>query len=636
MAHRLFVYVLALCCVVSSPTIVGAQTSTGKSSPRVTEPPPAKGPSTGEAADPVAAARRATAVALVTSLADEARNYKDDTLRVRIQARAADTLWESDREGATALFQRAWEAAEAVDKAGERRSEEARKNFFAGRGVGFIPPVPNLRVEVLKYAARLDRELGEQFLARIEEDKKGEASDTASNTNPSNSWDPTEPPTALIKRLELATLLLEGGDPERALRFADPALARVTKQGIIFLYKLRQKNRAEADRRFASLLTRTAVDVSADANSVSLLSSYVVTPLVFATVTRNGRAFGGEAAPPPDLPSDLRAAFFRTAAQVLLRPVAPQGQDLTSAGPAGIYFTIARLLPVFEQHSPDRVPELRAHLASLTPDAPESVRNDYAMLTAGFNSGAPHAEDAQAVLEQLRRAVGSNERDRIYVSALRGITKSDPARARELADKIENPDLKQRARAFVEFAAVKAALESKNVEDALRIARSGILPPMQRVWVYTEVARALRKVDPARVLQLLNEALADARRIDQSVPESAQSLTAVATQYFDVDRARAWEVMAMAVKAAGMSDRFTGEAGKVTAHLQTRHMVATFDFEAPGFDLNGIFGSLAEDDLQRAIELARGFTAEDPRAIALLAIARTVLEKKPEKAGRLK
>jgi len=636
MARHSLANVLAFCCVVSSLSPASAQTPTSKASTQIKEPPTANQPAAGGEADPLVAARRATAISLVTSLAEEARGYRDDTLRVRIQARAADALWQTDREGATALFHQAWEAAEVVDKAGERREEEARRDFLSGRGVGFIPRVPNLRLEVLRYAAKLDRELGEKFLARIEEDKKSDASDTPSNTKLSDYWDPTEPPAALAKRLELATLLLEGGEVERSLRFAEPALTRVTKPGIIFLYKLRQRNRADADRRFAALLTRTAVDPSADANSVSLLSSYAFTPLIFATVTRNGRVFGGEAAPPPDLPADLRAAFFRTATQILLRPISPQGQDRTSAGPAGTYFVIVRLLPLFEQYAPGRVTELRAYLASLTPDAPESVRNDYAMLTAGFTSETPPAEDTQVVLEQLRRAPTGAARDRIYVRALRGITQTDPQRAREIADKIENPELRKRARAFVDFAAVRTALDGKDAEEALRVARAGTLPPVQRVWVYTEVARLLRKADPARALQMLNEALTEARRIDQGVPESAQALTAIATQYFEVDRPRAWDVMAEAVKVAGKAPTFTGEGGKVTAHLQTGHMAATFDFEAPGFDLKGIFSSLAKDDLQRAIELARSFAGEDPRAISILAIARSVFETKPEKMGSQK
>jgi hypothetical protein len=584
--------------------------------------------------DPLAEARQATAIALVTSLADEARDYRDETLRVRVQARAAETLWETDRERARSLFYRAWESADAVDKAGERRVQEERKRLLSGQGgPGFISPTPNLRLEVLRFAARCDRALGEKFLASLEEEKKKEEADAASDISSLDYWDPTEPPTALNKRMELANLLLEGGDVERALRFADPALARVTKPGIIFLYNLRQKNVTAADQRFAALLARTAVDPSADANSVSLLSSYAFTPLVFATVTRNGRAYGGKAAPAPNLSANVYAAFFRTAAQVLLRPIAPPGQDRTSAGPAGTYFIIARLLPLFEQYAPDRITELNAYLASLTSDAPTNLRNDYAMLTAGFNSEPPPGDDVQAILSQLRRASSSAERDRIYVSALRGITKNDPPRAREIADKIENPDLRKRALAFVDFAAIRTALERKNVEEALRITRAGNLPFIQRVWAYTEVTQLLGKSDPTRVLQLLNEAAAEARRIDQNSQQRAQALTAIATRLLDVDRPHAWETMVEVVKASSNADDFKGEGGKVTAHLQTGSMVATFDFEVPSFDLKGIFSSLAKDDLQRAIELARGFTAEEPRAIAVLGVARSVLYEKQKRAG---
>ena len=329
--------------------------------------------------------RRSTALALVSTLADEARDYRDETLRVRVQARAAEVLWENDRDRARFLFHRAWDAADLVDKVGERRVKEDRIKLLTGPGgPTFIPPPPNLRLEVLRFASRCDRELSEKFLATLEEEKKKEATDVGSETSPVSRWDPTEPSSAINKRLELGILLLERGEVERALQFADPALARVTQLGIIFLYKLQQKDAAAANQRFAALLSRTAVDRLADANSVSLLSTYAFTPLIFATVTFNGRAYGGEPVPAPVLPAELRDAFFRTAAQVLLRPLPPPDQDFSSAGRAGTYFVIARLLPLFQQYAPDRVPELSAHLTSLTQDTPLAVRDDHTMLTAGF------------------------------------------------------------------------------------------------------------------------------------------------------------------------------------------------------------------------------------------------------------
>ena len=49
---------------------------------------------------------------------------------------------------------------------------------------------------------------------------------------------------------------------------------------------------------------------------------------------------------------------------------------------------------------------------------------------------------------------------------------------------------------------------------------------------------------------------------------------------------------------------------------------------ATDFDLLGVFRSLAKIDLYPAIEAAKNFTNEVPRANAILAIARTVLEEK--------
>jgi len=44
-------------------------------------------------ADPLAEARRTMASSLLTSLADEARSFRDLALRARVQARSADALW---------------------------------------------------------------------------------------------------------------------------------------------------------------------------------------------------------------------------------------------------------------------------------------------------------------------------------------------------------------------------------------------------------------------------------------------------------------------------------------------------------------------------------------------------------------
>src|ERR687889_245774 len=81
-----------------------------------------------EEADAEAAQQRTIAISLVTTLADEARSFKDQTRRARVQARAADVLWDSDPDRARELFRRAWEAAEIVDaETAKKRAEEMKR-----------------------------------------------------------------------------------------------------------------------------------------------------------------------------------------------------------------------------------------------------------------------------------------------------------------------------------------------------------------------------------------------------------------------------------------------------------------------------------------------------------------------------
>ena len=97
---------------------------------------PKKPKANNEEADAEAAQQRTVAISLVTSLADEARSFKDQTRRARVQARAADVLWDTDPDRARELFRRAWEAAEIVDaEAAKKRAEDMKRMESEGEPV---------------------------------------------------------------------------------------------------------------------------------------------------------------------------------------------------------------------------------------------------------------------------------------------------------------------------------------------------------------------------------------------------------------------------------------------------------------------------------------------------------------------
>jgi hypothetical protein len=593
-------------------------------------------------ADPLAEIRRATAINMITSLADEARSFRDEALRARVQARAADALWETDQEKARALFRRAWDAAEAADREAQRRGEEERRRQREQGGPMVWMNPPDLRSEVLRLASRRERELGEEFLGKLEEARRRQVEDAAlpkAGDAPKRADTPEaevmSDETTHAQRLQLARQLLEGGDVERARQFAGPALERVSRGAIRFLTDLRRKAPAEADKVYASLVARAAADPASDANTVSLLSSYLFSPQFIIAIDRGG-SYSMESAGaqplPENVPDGLRRAFFQMASAVLLRPLPPPDQDRTTAGRAGTYFVIGRLLPLFEQFMPERVAPLRTMMAALTPDVPERRRaeNEH-LLTAGLErDDQPRRDEVQAALDRLGRATTPAERERARQDAALAALARGDERAREFAERVEDKDARAQLLSFIDYDAVSRALTRKDAEEAVRLARSGALTHIQRVWAYAEAAKLIAKDDRGRAVELLDEAAEEARRIDGTDADRPRAVLAVLTPLFDLDAGRVWSLMPDLVKAVNAAPEFTGEDGRLVVKFQTRERASVRSGNVDAFNLQPVFAALARADMNRATEFARAFAGEGPRASATLAVAAAVL-KEPAK-----
>lgn len=570
--------------------------------------------------------RRAFAISLVTSLADEARSYQDLALRARVLARAGDVLWDADSITARALFRRAWEAAEKGDS--EDITVKTKDNPPAMVAALRRASGRDLRSEVLSMVARRDRGLGEEFLAKLKTENERETKDSKSTRSSGDSWSAAE---ADSKRLQVARRLLDDGQVERALEFAAPALDHVNASSIGFLSELRAKNPEAADQRFAFLLTRTELDPSSDANTASGLSSYAFTPGFYVTFSADGRArwSQGDSAStaPPNLPVALRIRFFQVAAGVLMLPLPPPNQDLTSSGRTGKYMVIKRLLPLFDQYVPDTASALRAQLAALAGDqSNKSMGDDNPLLTQGLQSEATSGNALEKMQERLDHAGTTRQRDLIYADAAVELAKQGDARARDMAEKIDDSDRRAQVGQYVDFEFVQLAIRKKDAHEVARLAKSGQLTHIQRGWAYTQAARLLINSDGSSSAQFLEEAAGEARRIDADDPDRARLLTGVATQFVTADRIRAWEILGEAVKAANSAEKFTGENIQLHFPLMTK---GGFNFVSIGgedFGLSGLLSVLTKDDLYRSVDLAKSFRNDAPRANATLAIARAILE----------
>lgn len=577
--------------------------------------------------------RRAKARALLVALSSDARTFRDETLRARSLARIADALWQVDAEQGRLLFRKAWDAAEVADIESDKKlQEEIRQQQLRSGNKGYvINDPPNIRRDVLRLAAKHDRALGEEFLEKLRVQKLDAANSATAKPNPNNLSE------AMNQRLSVARELLQNGEMERALQFAEPVLALVTMESMNFLSFVREKNATVADTRYAALLASSNNNPQADANTVSLLSSYIFTPhlhIVFSGTSTSTSQSSSTIAPAAVSP-ELKNAFFQTAAAILLKPLPPPGQpDQSSAGPDGKYLVIKRLLPFFEQSAPAAMVEsLRGHMSALNTIISDGARRyDQDSLDEGLRAKKPAADREQSLLDKIERAKTSDERDSLYVQLAYLAFRQGDVRARDYVSKVENTELRKQAQVFVDGELAVYFVEKKKPDEALELVHKGELTQIIKTWVLTQSAKLLAKTDKDKAQDVLNEAATEARRIDVSDPNLPRALVGVANALKVIEPARVWDATFDAVKAANSAEGFTGEDGEIVLMFQSKGSSSVHTNDVPDFDLEGIFKDLALQDYDRAVELARGFQGEGPRAVATIAIARAILE--PQKKSK--
>ena len=125
------------------------------------------------------------------------------------------------------------------------------------------------------------------------------------------------------------------------------------------------------------------------------------------------------------------------------------------------------------------------------------------------------------------------------------------------------------------------------------------------------------------VLQSLSSAQAPASKAKKPAVKKA------ATEVDPLAEARRTMASSLLTSLGDELSGFSGEDGELTMRVEFKSGGAmTNNFKVDSFDLTDLFTSLAKEDFNRAADLPKGFTGESPRAVAMLAVARTVLNKK--------
>ena len=126
-------------------------------------------------------------------------------------------------------------------------------------------------------------------------------------------------------------------------------------------------------------------------------------------------------------------------------------------------------------------------------------------------------------------------------------------------------------------------------------------------------------------MHLLEEAVREVNRVESNKPDRAVLLVGIANQFVGVDQVRAWEIIGEVVKEANRFEGFTG-AHTIAFPLMTSSNVKFINIGGENFSLTNVFRALAKDDLYRAVDVAKSFKYDAPRATVTLAIASQILK----------
>src|SRR6185369_6189858 len=261
-------------------------------------------------------------------------------------------------------------------------------------------------------------------------------------------------------------------------------------------------------------------------------------------------------------------------------------------------------------------------------DRPQTGLSDETpLLTQGFQAEEKAASVLERIQDRLEHAKTSRDRDVIYEDGAVMLASQGDGRAQDFAQKVEDSVRRAQVRRYVDFELLRFALREKKASKAIQLAASDQLTYAQSAWACIQAARLLMNSERQHGEELLEEAANHARRIEPEDPNRARLLTSVATVFLTVDHVRAWEIMSEAVKAANNSEKFTGENVELHFPFATKSGLRITSVGGAEFGLSGVLRFLAKDDLYRSIDVAKSFKNDAPRAVAILAIASSLLQK---------
>jgi hypothetical protein len=575
---------------------------------------------------------RLQAVSMIEQTASEAPLWNDKKNAVRALADAADLLWdEKPGQGAKWLI-RAWELIEQVSDAPQ---DERLKDFFSRSDR------TDLRTAVLTVARNHDRALAEKFLKQLAEQEPNEKKNRGAFDNR----------TARSEQLlQMAQQTIES-DPELAFSLAERSLVDGISFGLQnILTSLRKKNAELANRLFDLAIARFNAG-QPDASEAQVLAGYLFQSGFTFGVNSRGQTVLAvnplqQNSPPVALSEPQRAKAFLVAVfeKLISNPWAvetPEGRQRAQP----IVTLGERLSGPYRTYAPDLAASALGLVAQLKRQLfPEldSGATTQSRTGSGDSSKPLTREELNEkritdLEDKAERESNSAFRNVAYAQAALAVKPEDFARAKSIAEKIDDDALRSDAISFVLYRAALSLIDKSEPDKVIEIA-SQISDAARRAVARIAIANRLlaKKTEPEdralleqRALDLLNEVERDLTKQEPSTKVARILLgrTAVLAKLDKEQALTALQHTAQVINKLEAFDLRDGAAPDLALGVSASSG-ATVDRPRIGFSFRNAIEPLITTNFEQIASAADAFTSKEVRGVARLEVAKIYLRQR--------
>lgn len=464
------------------------------------------------------------AIESLESLARTLKSETDKPSAAALQARIADTLWKFAEPSAREIFSWAFEAARAPlpdDLKDGKRMDYLRRQAVAVK-------------EVLRRLGRHDSKQAEVWFKELEEERVSDEQATR------------------LRREERGELLVQ-----LALELAPTNPEQSARLGLLSL------SGPTIPESFGRLLFTLALISKEQGNALfrgalaAMRKNGVIFDEVLISLTNYLFDAKGELHSDADrINLQLFINYLFDAAEASVarwRHARDSGAPSISNDNARLYGLIAvNFLPIVARYDAERLPKLQANMREIAAGlSREQLRQIDALTASRTQRVAISDRDRYGIDEQIERAEKERDpqvRDALLSSVAYNLMRQDVDRAREVAAKIEDGELRAQAEDDINLVRLQWMLNSLSYDEGRKIVLKFSSISLRARMMAELASLALSKdKDAGRAAELLSEAYTIAIKSEDNADKTL-ALLFITKQFARFDVGRAFEVLGDVVK----------------------------------------------------------------------------------------